>query len=208
MISGLEWAANGVVTISILLAGRNSWHTWWTGILGCMLFGALFYQAQLFADVVLQIFFIAASCIGWWQWKYGAAGKPRAISFSRKLLIVQLVPAGIVCAILYGYLLHRFTSAFAPFVDSMILVFSVIAQILLMRRHVECWWFWLLVNTIAVPLYFSRELYVTSVLYACYWVNALIALNYWGKCVNDHSQNPKFVNSTRINNSSILSSDS
>jgi hypothetical protein len=40
----------------------------------------------------------------------------------------------------------------------------VIAQILMMRRKLESWWVWLLVNTVAVPLYYSRGLHLTSIL--------------------------------------------
>ena len=48
-----------------------------------------------------------------------------------------------------------------------------------MRRHVQNWPFWLLVNTIAVPLYASRGLYLTSALYAMYWINALVSWKHW-----------------------------
>jgi hypothetical protein len=58
VISPLELSANGIATLSILLAGRNSVHTWWTGIVGCLLFGALFLQSRLYADVLLQGFFL------------------------------------------------------------------------------------------------------------------------------------------------------
>jgi nicotinamide mononucleotide transporter len=44
---------------------------------------------------------------------------------------------------------------------------------------VENWWAWLLVNTIAVPLYASRGLAVTAVLYAAFWVNAAVSLLKW-----------------------------
>jgi len=38
---------------------------------------------------------------------------------------------------------------------------------------------WLLVNTIAVPLYYSRGLHLTSILYVGFWINALVALRHW-----------------------------
>ena len=59
------------------------------------------------------------------------------------------------------------------------LAFSVVAQVFLMRRHVETWPVWLLVNAIAVPLYASRGLHLTAVLYAAYWFNALLAWRLW-----------------------------
>jgi nicotinamide mononucleotide transporter len=66
-------------------------------------------------------------------------------------------------------------------VDSAVLVFSVIAQLLMMQRRIENWPVWLLVNTIAVPLYASRGLYLTAVLYAGFWVNAIVSWIGWRK---------------------------
>lgn len=177
----LEIAASTTITLSIFLAGRNSVHTWWTGIIGCALFAILFYQVKLYADVLLQIFFLIASGVGWWQWLYGEHGNEKPISRAGLKNIALLMPLGWVIASMYGALLHFFTDAYAPFLDSGILVFSVIGQWLLMHRRLECWFFWLLVNSIACPLYASRELYLTVFLYAAYWVNAIYAFWYWRK---------------------------
>ena len=43
----LEIAANIMTAICIFLAGRNNVHTWWTGIVACVLFIVLFYTAKL-----------------------------------------------------------------------------------------------------------------------------------------------------------------
>jgi nicotinamide mononucleotide transporter len=51
----------------------------------------------------------------------------------------------------------------------------------MMQRRVENWGFWLLVNTIATPLYFSRGLHLTAVLYAGFWINALVSWRGWHK---------------------------
>ena len=179
MTSGLELAANATVTASILLAGRNSIHTWWTGIVGCMLFALLFVETRLYADATLQIFFIVTSVVGWWQWQRGNDGRALPVSHAERSTIVRLVPAGMVGALAYGGLLRATTDAAAPFADSAVLAFSVIAQLLLMRRRVESWPFWLIVNTIAVPLFASRGLYVTAVLYVVYWINALVSWRTW-----------------------------
>lgn len=181
MLTPLELAANAVMTVSILLAGRNSVHTWWTGILGCALFGVLFWRSQLYADVVLQAFFVATSALGWWQWLRGDHGGALAVSRAPVSLLAWALLAGVVATLGYGALLHRYTDAYAPFVDSAVLAFSVLAQVLLMQRRLEAWPFWLLVNTIAVPLYASRGLHLTAVLYAAYWVNAVVAWRHWGR---------------------------
>jgi len=175
----LEIAANVLMTASIILAGRNNIHSWWIGMLGCVLFAVLFYEVNLYADVLLQLFFIATCAIGWLQWRRGAAGKPLPITRTGWRSLAWIVPAGVASVVIYGMLLHTLTNAYAPFIDSAVLVFSVIAQFLLMSRRLETWGFWLLVNTVAVPLYYSRGLHLTAVLYAAYWINALVSWYWW-----------------------------
>jgi nicotinamide mononucleotide transporter len=191
--STLEVTANVVTTASILLAGRNSVHTWWTGIIGCALFTLLFYQSQLYADVVLQLFFVGTSALGWQQWLRGVRGQPLVVSNSSRSLLLGAILIGIAITVGYGALLYKFTDAYAPFVDSAVLVFSVIAQLMLMQRKRETWLFWIVVNSIAIPLYASRDLLLTSALYATYWVNALVSWFAWRRIVRTQTLRPDVV---------------
>jgi nicotinamide mononucleotide transporter len=175
----LETAANAFVAAAIFLAGRNNVHTWWTGIVGCTLFALVFYEVRLYADVILQIFFVLTSIAGWYRWLHGNSGQELDVRFSKPSFLAICAALAVVAAAGYGALLHAFTDAYAPFLDSMVLVFSMLGQILMMDRRVENWWAWLLVNTIAVPLYASRGLYLTGALYAGFWINAVVSLVRW-----------------------------
>lgn len=176
-----EWIANLFYAVSVLLAARNSVHTWWTGIVGCLVFGWVFFSSQLYADVTLMLFFIGTSLYGWWVWLHGHQGEALPVTriplpvFGGWVVVAGAVTAG------YGTLLHALTDAYSPFVDSAVMAFSVLAQLLLMQRRIENWWCWILVNTLAVPLYFSRELYVTACLYGLFWCNAWWGLYRWRK---------------------------
>lgn len=180
MTDPLEIAANVLSAASIGLAGRNSVHTWWVGIAGCALFAIVFVRTQLYADATLQVFFIATSAVGWWQWLRGAPGrKPRALTRAPRRALLLSVMGGVLGGVAYGSLLHFWTDAYAPFLDSLVLSFSVVAQLLLIQRRLETWPTWLLVNTLAVPLFASRGLYVTAALYAAYWINAIVSWRHW-----------------------------
>lgn len=176
MPSVLELAANLLVAGSIWLAARNSALTWWATIAGCALFGVLCYQHQLYADVVLQLFFIAAAVWGLFSWQ-GAEALPIRQLPGRYLL--PYLTAALVIAALYGALLHFWTDAYAPFWDSLVLTLSVLAQLLLVRRYLQNWWCWLLVNSIAIPLYYHRGLELTAAFYLLYWLNAAYGLWQW-----------------------------
>ncbi|TFW30426.1 nicotinamide riboside transporter PnuC [Duganella callida] len=179
MISPLEVAANAVMAVSIVLSGRNNVHSWWLGIVGCAMFAALFYQVNLYADVALQLFFILTCVLGWLQWLRGAGGQPLPITRTGRRALGWMVGVGLLATAGYGLMLQAYTNAYAPFIDSAVLMFSIVAQLLLMRRQLETWPFWLLVNTVSVPLYASRGLHLTAVLYAGYWLNALASWLFW-----------------------------
>jgi nicotinamide mononucleotide transporter len=179
----MELAANVFSAGSVVLAGLNRVHTWWVGIVACLLFGWVFYEANLYADVTLQVFFIVTNAIGWWGWLRGRGGQALPVRRTHPAALAGMLAGGVAVTAAYGWLLHRFTDAYAPFVDSAVLAFSVVAQLLLMRRRYEAWWFWLLVNTICVPLYLSRGLELTAVLFAAFWINAAVALVRWRRLV-------------------------
>jgi nicotinamide mononucleotide transporter len=181
-MTALEIAANAVTTLSIWLAARNSRHTWATGILGCGLFGVQFFLSKLYAEVTLQAFFLVTSAIGWWQWAHArtrAAPAERPVTRARPATLAGMVAAAAAVTLGYGALLHHYTDAYAPYVDSAVLALSVAAQFLLMQRQIETWVFWIVVNTLSVPLYASRGLELTAVLYAAYWFNAWYGLWRW-----------------------------
>lgn len=180
-LSPLELAANVFTALAIVLAGRNNVHTWWTGIVGTALFAILFGQSHLYADVALQVFFVVTGFSGWWKWLRGDHGEPLPITHASPANLAWTVPLGIAATGAYGAMLHFYTQAYSPFLDSTVLVFSIIGQILMMQRRVENWTFWLLVNTIAVPLYFSRGLHLTSLLYAGFWINAIVSWRNWSR---------------------------
>jgi len=183
MTNGWELAANAVNAASIILATLNSRHTWWTGIVGCLLFGWLFLSTQLYADATLQLFFIVTSAIGWWNWSRGDAGEELPVRRSPPRMLVACAIAAVAVSIGYGWLLHALTDAFAPFADASVLALSVWAQLLLMGRRYETWWCWLAANTISVPLFLARGLNITALLYAAFWINAIVGVVRWKRLV-------------------------
>jgi nicotinamide mononucleotide transporter len=187
MPSWLEIAANLTVAASIFLAARNSIWTWWATFVGCGLFALLCWQNQLYADFTLQLFFIGTAVWGLRSWSQGTQGV-RPIQSIAALPFALFAVAAIAVAAAYALLLHLFTDAYAPFWDSLVLTLSVLAQFLLVRRYLENWWCWLVVNSIAIPLYYSRGLELTALFYALYWLNVCYGMWQWRQFYQTQSQ--------------------
>jgi nicotinamide mononucleotide transporter len=75
--------------------------------------------------------------------------------------------------------MERFTNQAAPFVDAPITLFSLFATYLVAQKVVENWWYWIVIDVICIPLFYSRGLYVTSFLYVVYTIMAVVALIQW-----------------------------
>ncbi|WOR16101.1 nicotinamide riboside transporter PnuC [Hyphomonas sp. FCG-A18] len=177
----LEIAANAALVTAVFLAARNLAISWLVGILGCILFGIFFFQIKLYADVTLQVFFIVTNAIGWLNWQRGGQAQT-VLPVTRVQPLWHLIlyfPIAALAAWGYSELLLRFTDAHYPLFDSTILTFSIVAQLLLMKRKLETWIFWLIVNSVAVPLYFVKDAHVTAFVYSIFWFNAFYGFWNW-----------------------------
>lgn len=176
----LEVAANAAILVSVYAAWKNSVHVWWTGMVGVALYAVLFFDAKLYADVVLQAFFFATSVYGWWAWLRGGKGGDE-LPITR-LHTGQRVGAwlGVVAAAgAAGWAFATFTDAALPFADSFILGGSVVAQLLMMRRKLDHWPLWMAVDVVAVTVYTLKALYLTAGVYAILLGLCVLGLRDW-----------------------------
>ena len=77
----------------------------------------------------------------------------------------------------------RFTDAAAPMIDAGIAGASIAAQILLARRRIENWVLWILVDMVAIFLFWSRGLPYTSGLYALFLLLSIAGLIGWRRAL-------------------------
>ena len=148
-----------------LVVRENHWN-WPVGMANNVVFFVLFWRSRLYADMGLQVVYFALSVFGWANWLYG--GERRTIlKVSRTtptewFALAACVPLGTWAL---QQILLRVNGA-APLWDALTTVLSLAAQYLLSRKRLENWLFWIVADVIYVPLYLSRELPLTAVLYA------------------------------------------
>lgn len=142
----------------------------------------IFYQAKLYSDSFLQVIYVFFQFYGWWHWLHGGRERTSApvTRLSPRALVGYLV-AGILGSLLWGFGMARFTDAALPYPDAFVVVFSLIAQWLLARKVLESWYFWIAVDVLAIGVYFLKQLYLTSGLYAVFLVLAIFGLLAWKK---------------------------
>lgn len=166
--------------ISVYLGTRQNVWIWPTGIVNVGLYIIVFFQARLYADMGLQVVYLVLSIYGWYAWLYGGA-RHTALRVTRSTprLLLTLLALNIAAWLTLGTLLDRHTDAVLPWLDSLLATTSLVAQWMMTRKYLESWLVWIAVDVVYVPMYVSRGLDLTALLYAVFLILAFIGYRDW-----------------------------
>lgn len=176
-MSPLELIAATLGVIAVWLTVRQNLWCWPIGLLMVLMYSWIFFEVKLYSDMLLQGIYAVLQLYGWWQWRHGG-GQQQGREVSRLsvqglLLSLALGAAG---SLGLGYLMATHTDAAAPWLDAALTAFSLVAQVWMAQKRLECWPLWLAVDVIFVGLFVSKALYLTAGLYGLF---CLLALQGW-----------------------------
>ncbi len=172
---------------SVFFAIRAHVSTWYVGIISQIAYFIIFYESQLYSDMFLQIFYTVLCVYGIVNW--GKSDDLPVTTVSKKELLRDFCIL-VFSVFLWGNMMKNLPvwlptwfpePAALPFVDGAIGVFSVMATVYQARKKLESWGLWLIVNCIAIPLYWYRGLQFTTLLYLVFLVMAFVGFYNWKK---------------------------
>ncbi len=176
---GLELAGMIATVLGIWLTTRRLLICWPITLLADVLYLIVFYQARLYSDALLQIFFAAFTFYGWWHWW-------RGILEEGEVCIVPLglrgwtggIIAGAIGSVLLGALMVRVGAAL-PHLDATLASYSLVASWWQARKHIASWWLWIVIDVLYVGEYLFKALQATALLYAGLVLLAVLGLRDW-----------------------------
>jgi nicotinamide mononucleotide transporter len=177
----LEITAVILGLISVYLVVRRNVLTFPIGIAMVAMYAIIFYEAKLYSDMLLQVFFVVMQALGWYQWLYGSKDSDQKIKVrnlnSRQMAITSLIilsGTGIL-----GFTMDRYTDTDVPYPDAFTTLISVMAQWWLNKGYLQNWSLWIFVNILYIGLYWYKTLYLTSFLYLFFLVLAILGYREW-----------------------------
>lgn len=163
-----------------LVVREHMWN-WPVGLANNGFFFVLFLEGRLFADMGLQVIYFGLGVYGWLNWLFGGENHS-VLRISRATRVEWLVLLGATPLGTWGLReILIATSGAAPFWDALTTVLSLAAQYLLCRKRFENWFFWIAADVIYIPLYLSRHLPLTAVLYTVFLAMCLIGVREWSR---------------------------
>jgi nicotinamide mononucleotide transporter len=176
---GIELAGFLITALGIWLTTKRLLICWPVVLLADFLYLVVFYQARLFSDALLQVFFVAFTLYGWWHWWRGMRqdGEVRVVPLSLPNLLLALA-AGAAGSFILGALAVRLHAAL-PHLDAALTSYSLVVSWWQARKHIANWWLWIVVDTIYIGEYIYKGLWLTGVLYAVLVALAVLGLRDW-----------------------------
>jgi nicotinamide mononucleotide transporter len=188
--SALEAVSFATGAVAVWLTVRENIWNFPIGIINTAGYSLVFFQARLYGDASLNVLYCLLGIVGWYLWLFGGERRSE-LRVSRagttELALVALVVA--VSTFLLWKTLHLVGGS-ASFWDAATTSLSLGAQWLLNRKRVENWHIWIVADVIYVPLYVSRGLNLTAVLYAVFLVMAVMGLIRWREVYDDEASRP------------------
>ncbi|ASN19094.1 nicotinamide riboside transporter PnuC [Arthrobacter sp. YN] len=164
------------------VARQKLWN-WPVGILNNLAFIVLFLGAGLYGETVLQVIFAAVAVYGWYNWVRGSADtdnkndlRIRDAAVKEILLGVGATLAGTAAVAL---VLTHGTDSQVPWPDAFVLTASLVATYGQAKKIFQHWYVWILIDVVSIPLYFSRGLALTAILYVGFLALCIYGLIDW-----------------------------
>jgi len=183
-LQALSWLeATGVLfgLLYIYLAAKESIWCWPAGLISVIIYIFICIEAKLYAETALQFYYVGTSLYGWYHWQNRNANEILPISKMSVKQHILFISVGSLATFAVGFFLSHYTDASIPYIDSFTTVFSLLTTILVTRKILENWLYWIIVDSVGAYQYFYKELYLTSLLFVLYVVIVVFGFIKWRK---------------------------
>lgn len=178
----LETVAVALSIAYLILAMKENSLCWYCAFVSTAIYVVIFGDVSLYMESALNGYYMAMAIYGWYQWQRGgSANQGVALSIWSTRQHFMAIGLILLSTVISGYLLTVTTEARLPYIDSFTTWASVVTTVMVARKVLENWLYWIVINSVSIFLYIDRELYQTAAMFVVYLVLAIIGYFTWRK---------------------------
>ena len=182
----LGFTASVTGMLSVILVAKGKISNYYFGIINVVIYGFISYNSKYYGEAMLNIlYFLPMQIIGFMMWRRNNVNidenqEVKAERMTVKEIILWSVLSGIA-VVVYGIILKKLNNTL-PMADSFTTVLSVTAMILMVKRYIEQWIVWIMIDIVAIYMWlFIKSDYNITIMWTAYLVNAVYGLYNWAK---------------------------
>ena len=178
--SGWEWIAASLGIGYVILAAKESIWCWPAAFASTLIYTLLFWEGQLPMQALLNVYYMGMAIYGWRLWRTDRKDNEVLVISTRPgRFHIGFIVSGVILSLITAYYLEQVIGSRLPYLDAFVTVFSVMNTVLMARKVLESWVYWIIINAAAIALYFQTGYYVTIVMFMVYLVLAIYGYKSW-----------------------------
>ena len=189
-----EWIAVVCGIAYVILAALRNNVCWYFAIASSGIYIYLCLNGKLYIESVLQVFYVIMAIVGWVAWRKDGSNESDELDKlldlpeSKDLVKIWplsyhlfniLISAGV--AFILGFCFDILTNQAFPYADAFTTVFSLIATFMVVKKVLENWIYWIVIDVVSIFLYHERGYSLSAVLYFIFTLLAIVGFVAWYK---------------------------
>ncbi|WP_199610885.1 nicotinamide riboside transporter PnuC [Flocculibacter collagenilyticus] len=196
-MSHWEYIAVGLAVAYLLLAIKQSLWCWAAAFTSTFIYTLLFWNGLLYMESFLNFYYMGMAVFGWLSWRAMYNKKiathqdshtelsdnelgETIIAFSLNTHVHIIIICCLLSGVL-GYVMDNYTSADFAYLDTATTIFSVMATYLVVKKEINNWLYWVVIDAVSIYIYTMKGYYPTAILFILYTVLAIVGYQRWRK---------------------------
>lgn len=175
-----------------IFAGKGLPICYLFGVVGSGFYAYLAFHNALWGNLILYMgYYIPMQIFGFFRWQKHLkveSAEIVKIKLSAKEFFIMLVLTLIACILFILALLYMKDKS--PYIDGVTTVFSLVGMYLTVRRAIEQWIFWMIVNGLSALMWIKialsgEKVYSTVIMWCVYFILAIYFYINWKRDLNE-----------------------
>ncbi|MFA6949346.1 MAG: nicotinamide riboside transporter PnuC [Lentimicrobiaceae bacterium] len=160
------------------------------GIVNVLLYVYICFNARLYADSGINLFYFVVSVFGWYNWSRKKSGSNEKLHISintlkQKILyfLITVVAFAVIVSVLMIFNRNdqEYVSSYVPWIDAGVSAVCLMGMWLCALKRVDNWYYYIIGNAVSIPMYISKGLVFTSFQYLVFLTLSIMGLIEWKK---------------------------
>lgn len=182
-IIGIIAGISGVISVVLCAKGKISFY--FIGFVQTISYLFLAWQNCFYGEVIENVFYLVTMIWGIFVWKKNStvdkngSAHVEALKFTPLKWVLSIIGT-VICTLAMGYWLTTIGSHQA-YTDAATNVLAIFAQILMVNRYREQWFWWLVIDVLCMKMWFVAGNLSMVAMYVAWTINCIYGWYNWNK---------------------------